>query len=58
MAGIINGQDLWNVLPLSIKECKYVLRAGKSSSRLTKFFVNNIRIYDSKLIYYENKFRN
>jgi len=36
----------------------YGLRASKSSPRLTKFLVNTIHIYDSKLIYYENTFRN
>jgi hypothetical protein len=30
----------------------------KSDSRLTKFLVNNIHIYDFKLIYYENTFYN
>jgi hypothetical protein len=34
------------------------LRVRKSSSRLTKFIVNSIYIYDSKSIYYENIFYN
>ena len=46
------------VLTLSSKECNYTLCADKSNPRLTKFLVNIIRIYDSKLIYYENTFRN
>jgi hypothetical protein len=46
------------VLPLSLKECNYGLRATLSASRLTKLLVNNIHIYSSKLIYYENTFHN
>ena len=46
------------VLPLSKKECNHGLRASKSGSRLTKFLVNTIHIYSSKIIYYENTFRN
>ena len=46
------------ILPPSSEECNYGLCAGKSSPRMTKFLVNIIRIYDSKLIYYENIFRN
>jgi len=45
-------------IPVSMKRCNYGLRARKSSSRLIKFLVNNIHIYDSKSIYYENIFRN
>jgi hypothetical protein len=42
----------------SKKEYNYVLRASKSSSRLTKFLANTIHIYGSKIIYYKNTFRN
>jgi hypothetical protein len=35
----------------------YGLRASKSGSCLTKFLVNDIHIYDSESIYYENTFR-
>jgi hypothetical protein len=38
------------------KKCNYMLRADKSYLRLTKFLVNNIHIYGSKIIYYENTF--
>jgi len=48
----------YDVLPLSNKTWNYGLRAEKSSLRLIKFLVNTIHIYDSKLIYYENAFRN
>jgi hypothetical protein len=41
---------------LSRKEYNYVLRASKNSSRLTKFLVNIIYIYGSKIIYYKNTF--
>ena len=44
------------VLPPSKKEYNYRLCAIKSSSRLTKFLVNSIHIYDSKIIYYKNIF--
>jgi hypothetical protein len=40
------------------KECNYVLRASKNSSCLIKFLANTIYIYDSKIIYYKNIFRN
>jgi hypothetical protein len=46
------------VLPSSVKECNYGLRAAKNNSCLNKFLVNGIHIYDSKLIYYENTFHN
>jgi hypothetical protein len=46
------------VLPPSKKECNYVLRASKSSLRLTKFLANTIHIYGSKIIYYKNTFHN
>ena len=42
----------------SWKGCNYGMHTGLSVSRLTKFLVNNIHIYDSKLIYYKNIFRN
>jgi hypothetical protein len=35
-----------------------MLRATKSYLCLIKFLVNNIHIYDFKLIYYENTFHN
>jgi hypothetical protein len=38
--------------PAKVHVCHYRLRADKSSSHLTKFIVNTIDIYDSKLIYY------
>jgi hypothetical protein len=51
--------SFWYILlPPSVKTCNYGLRAGKSSSRLTKFIVNSIHIYGSKSIYYENIFYN
>jgi hypothetical protein len=46
------------LLPPSKKKCNYVLRASKSSLRLTKFLANTIHIYGSKIIYYKNTFRN
>ena len=46
------------LVPLSIKEYNYGLRISKSSSCLTKFLVNIIHIYISKIIYYENIFLN
>ena len=48
----------YKLLPPSKKGCNYKLRANKSSSRLTKFLVNTIHIYGSKLIYYKNTFCN
>ena len=41
-----------------IKECNYGFRINKISSRLTKFLVNTSHIYGSRIIYYENTFRN
>ena len=49
---------LCQVLPPSLKESNYGLRATRSGSHLTKFLVNNIHIYDFKLIYYKNTFHN
>jgi hypothetical protein len=46
------------VLPPFRKKWNYVLRVDKSCLRLTKFLVNNIRIYGSKIIYYKNTFYN
>jgi hypothetical protein len=46
------------VLPPSLKEYNYGLRATKSDSCLTKFLVNGIHIYGFKLIYYKNIFHN
>jgi hypothetical protein len=46
------------ILPPYRNECSYGLRAGKSISRLTKFLVNIIHIYNSKIIYYKNTFYN
>jgi hypothetical protein len=48
----------YNVPPPFGEECNYVLRASKSSSHLTKFLVNTIHIYGSKIIYYKNTFHN
>jgi hypothetical protein len=45
-------------LPPFRKECNYVLRVNKNSSRLIKFLVNNIHIYGFKIIYYKNTFYN
>jgi len=36
------------ILPPSVKECNYGLRATKNDSCLTKFLVNDIHIYGSK----------
>ena len=50
--------DKFWIPPPSRKECNYILCASKSSSRLTKFLINIIHIYGSKIIYYKNTFRN
>jgi hypothetical protein len=47
-----------SLLPPFRKERNYVLFAAKSSLHLTKFLVNTIHIYGSKIIYYENTFHN
>jgi hypothetical protein len=47
-----------NMPTMSQKEYNYGIRASWSVSRLIKFLVNNIHIYDSKSIYYENTFYN
>jgi hypothetical protein len=47
-----------NMPTMSRKEYNYGIRASWSVSRLIKFLVNNIHIYDSKSIYYENTFYN
>jgi hypothetical protein len=41
-----------------LKRMQLRVACQKSGLRLTKFLVNNIHIYDFKLIYYENTFHN
>ena len=46
------------VLSSSAKKYNYRNRGGQTSPSLIKFIVNNINIYVSKQIYYENIFYN
>jgi hypothetical protein len=45
---------LHNTPPDLGKQCNYEIRAGQTSSSLTKFTVNSINVYVAKQIYYEN----